>query len=124
MRVFLNSSSSGTVPGIKTTIGTTTATTTTIDTVAIPTGQAVVIMATSVARKSTNDQKGGFSREAIYCNNAGTVTRQGFVTNIFHQAQAGWDFTFVISGTNVLIRVKGAAGSTISWKCARLTLEV
>ncbi len=124
MKLYLGSSSSGVIAGIKKTVSTTNATVTTIDTVPIPTGQMVMLTAKVVARKSTNDQQGFFDVIAGYCNNAGTVSIQGVVNYQDRQTQATWNVTFVISGTNVLIRVKGAAGATISWKCARQTLKV
>ena len=125
MQVFPNSSSSGTITGHKTTVATTDATVTTIDTIEVPTGQAILLNARVISRNDAFDEKGGFDVEAVYCNDTGTVTLQGVApTNLFKQAQAGWNVTFVISGTNVLIRVKGAAATNIDWKCARQTLKV
>ncbi len=117
------SGSGGSATPAITTKSTTNATVTTIDTVAIPTGKAVLIKADIVGIKDDFSTKGGFTVEAIYANNAGTVTLQG-ITNIFKQAETNWAVTFVISTTNVLIRVKGLAANNISWKCARNTLEV
>ena len=60
MKLYLGSSSSGVIAGIKKTVSTTNATVTTIDTIPIPTGQMVMLTAKVVARKSTYDQKGFF----------------------------------------------------------------
>ena len=105
-------------------VSTTNATVTTIDTVPIPTSKAIMIKAKVVGIKDDFSAKGGFEVEAIYANNAGTVTLQGIVNNIHKQAAAGWNVTFVISSTNVLIRVTGAAATNISWKSLRTTILV
>ncbi|NHZ84276.1 MAG: hypothetical protein GWP19_00155 [Planctomycetia bacterium] len=103
---------------------TTTAAIQTIDTVPIPTDKAVKITADVVAKKDDITEQGGFVKQAQFANNSGTVTKQGATGSLFHEAQAGWDVTFVISGTDVLIKVTGAAATNIDWKCSRITLEV
>lgn len=105
-------------------VSTTDATVTTIDTVPISTNQVLMIKAKVVAKKDDFAMKGGAEVVGAYANNAGTVTRQGFVGNIFAQIEATWTVTLVISGTNVLVRVKGAAGTNISWKCNRTSVGV
>ena len=105
-------------------VSTTDATVTTIDTVPVPTNQVLMIKAKVVAKKDDFAMKGGAEVVGAYANNAGTVTRQGFVGNIFAQIEATWTVTLVISGTNVLVRVKGAAGTNISWKCQRTSVGV
>ena len=110
--------------GTETTVSTTDATLTTIDTVAIPTDKAVLTRAELVAIKDDQTEKAGFLIEAIYANNSGTVTLQGSVSYIHRQMPTGWDVTFVISGTDVLIRVAGNAATNIDWKCSRTTLSV
>ena len=115
--------SGGSSGGAVTTKSTTNATVTTIDTVPVSVNKGLLIKAKVIGIKDDFTEKGGFEVQAAYANNAGTVTLQG-ITNIFKQAQAGWAVTFVISGTNVLIRVTGAAATNISWKCIRTTVEV
>ncbi|NHZ84986.1 MAG: hypothetical protein GWP19_03795 [Planctomycetia bacterium] len=110
--------------GAVTTKTTTTAAIQTIDTVPIPTDKVVKISVDVSAKKDDLTEKGGFIKEAIFANNSGTVTKQGATGSLFHEAQAGWDVTFVISGTDVLIRVTGAAATNIDWKSSRVTLEV
>ena len=124
MQVIIGTGALGTGSFGETTKDTTNATITTIDTIVVPTGQAILLNAKLISRKDDYTEKGGFDMEAVYCNNAGTVTLQGLITNIFKQAQAGWAVTFVISGTNVLIRVAGAAATNISWKCQATTIPV
>jgi len=105
-------------------VSTTGATTTTIDTVPVPTDSGLLIQAKVVGIKDDFAMKGGFKVIGMFANNTGTVTRQGFVGNVFAQTEAGWIVTLVISGTNVLIRVKGAAATNISWKCQRTSVGV
>ena len=126
MQVFINSSSSGTAASIKTTLSTTDATVTTIDTVPIPTDQIVILTAKVVSKKDDLTLTGYYDIICGYTNNSGTVTINGggVVNYQDRQTPAGWNVTFVISGTNVLIRVKGAAATNVDWKCARQTLKV
>ncbi len=107
-----------------TTVSTTDGTITTIDTVPIPTDQVLLISAKIVSIKDDFASKAGLEIEAIYANSSGTVTLQGAVNYQHRQVPIGWDVTFVISGTNVLIRVVGNAATNIDWKCSRQTLTV
>lgn len=107
-----------------TTKTTTTAAIQTIDTVPIPTDKAVKITVDVSAKKDDLTEKGGFKKEAIFANNSGTVTRQGAVGNLFDEGPAGWVVSFVVSGTNVLVRVITGAAINVDWKCSRVTLEV
>ncbi len=110
--------------GAVTTVSTTDGTITTIDTVPVPTDEAILISAKIVAVKDDITLKSGIEIEAIYANNSGTVTLQGAVNYQHRQVPAGWDVTLVISGTDVLIRVVGNAATNIDWKCNRVTLGV
>lgn len=105
-------------------VETTDATVTTIDTVPIPTGKAVLISAKVVSIKDDYTEKGVFEIEAGYANSGGTVTLQGSVHYQHRTRPSGWNVTFLISGTNVLIQVTGVAATKISWMCSRKTIEV
>ena len=115
---------SGILGGAVTIVSTTGATTTTIDTIPIITNSGLLIQAKVVGIKDDHAMKGGFKLIGMFANDSGTVTRQGFVGNVFAQTEAGWIVTMVVSGTNVLIRVKGAAATNISWKCQRTSVGV
>ncbi len=117
-------SGGGAAGGVVTSVSTTDGTLTTIDTVAIPASEALFISAKIVAIRDTLAEKSVIEIEAGYANNAGTVTIAGAVNYQHRQVPAGWDVTFVISGTNVLIRVAGNAATNIDWKCNRVTLGV
>lgn len=124
MDIIRKKTASGGSGGAVTAVSTTDGTLTTIDTVAVPTSEAILISTKIVAVRDTVAEKAGLEIEAIYANNAGTVTLQGAVNYQHRQVPAGWDVTFVISGTNVLIRVAGNAATNIDWKCNRNTLGV
>ena len=117
-------SSSSTPTGIKTTKSTTDAMITTIDTVPIPTDTAVKVRVELTAKKDDVTEKAGFEVVGQYANNSGVVTLQGAVIYKYRQVPEGWDVLFVISGTNVLIRVVGNTATNIDWKCNRVTLGV
>lgn len=110
--------------GVETTKTTTTAAVQTIDTIPIPTDEAHKIIVGVTCKKDDLTEKGGFMKQAIFANNSGTVSRQGAVNNMFHEAPAGWDVTFVILGTDVLVQVETGAVVNADWKCNRVTLEV
>ena len=124
MQIILSASSTGAGSATESTVSTTDGTLTTIDTVAVPTDEAILIKAEIVSIKDDATEKAGLVIEAIYANNSGTVTLQGAVNYIHRQVPAGWNVTFVISSTNILIRVTGNAATNIDWKCARYTLGV
>lgn len=124
MEIIRKQTAGGGSGGAVTTVSTTDGTLTTIDTVAVPTSEAIFISAKIIAVRDTVAEKAGLEIEAIYANNAGTVTLQGAVNYQHRQVPAGWDVTFVISGTNVLIRVAGNAATNIDWKCNRNTLGI
>ena len=115
---------SGLTSGASTAVSTTDATLGTIDTIPVPTSKVIMIKAKVVGIKDDFAMKAGAELIGVYANNAGTVTLQGFVNNVHSQLEATWTVTLVISGTNVLVRVKGAAGTNISWKCVRTSVSV
>ncbi len=117
-------SGGGAAGGVVTSVSTTDGTLTTIATVAVPASEVILIKADIVAIKDDVTEKAGIIVYAVYANNAGTVTLQGGVKYPHREVPTGWDVTFVISGTNVLIRVAGNVATNIDWKCNRVTLGV
>ena len=87
MRAIKGSGADG--GGAVTIISTANATITTIDTVPIPNNKALVLNAVVVGVKDDFTEKGGVDVEAVFCNNAGTVTMQGPATYLYSQLQAG-----------------------------------
>ena len=48
---------------------------------------------------------------------SGTVTINAVDTELTQEDQAGWDCTLDVSGSNIRVRVTGAANNTIDWAC-------
>lgn len=107
---------------------TTTATVTTIYTLAIPLSTIVLIHGFIVARRTGGaagavDDGAGYEFKGVYKNVAGTTTLIGTATiTAIGESQVGWDVTLVPSGANLLIRVTGALNNNISWLMPHLNI--
>jgi len=104
------------------TINTTDATITTLQTIAIPTDTVYMIEARITCRKTAGAGVGtigngnGYIRVACYANIGGVVTISGVVQSSFTGEGIGaFNATLTISGTNVLVRVTGAANDDVTW---------
>lgn len=113
------------------TVNTTDATVTTIQTIAIPTDKVLMIETRVTARKTagagvgTVNDGNGYVRTATFANIAGVVTLSGAVqTSYTGEGIAAFNVTLVISGTDVLIRVTGAANDDVTWNSITRTYEV
>ena len=104
------------------TVATVNATVTTLQTIAIPLNTVVTIKTNVKARKTAGGGVGiigqgcGYERIATYQNIAGVVTIAGAVQASYTgEAIGAFDATLTISGTNVLVRVTGAAADNVTW---------
>ncbi len=104
------------------TVTTSDATLTTLQTIAIPTDTVVTIKTNIKARKTAGAGTGtlgqgcGYERIATYQNIAGVVTIAGVVQSSYTgEAITAFDVALNISGTNVLIQVTGAAADNVTW---------
>lgn len=93
----------------------------TIDSIAIANETSVLLIVKASAKRTDTDYTGGFIFEGQFANNDGTLTQVGSTTYTFRQRQQiplfpKWNSYFLISGTNVLILVKGNNGHTVDWK--------
>lgn len=95
---------------------TTDATVTTAATYTPADGTVVTVVAVVSARLSTGASAAGYVRTATF-RRAGATTSIVGAVGTPHTAEdvAGWDCTIDASGTDVRVRVTGAAASTISW---------
>lgn len=90
--------------------------------VSIPENESFIIYAFVVARRTggtagTDDDSAAYIRSACYKDVAGTPTLVGAIQNIYTaEDQAGWDCTFVVSGTDVFVQVTGALNNNVSWR--------
>lgn len=103
---------------------TTNATVTTLHTIATSSNSRYMVEAKVLATRTAgaagaNGDMASYHIEAAYKNVAGTVSiASGSVAVLSSfESQAAWDCTFTISGTNILLRVTGAASNDISWTC-------
>lgn len=108
---------------------TTNATNTAAQYIAVPTNKTVFIDSIVVARRTggsggaTGDSawyrlQGGFK------NIAGTVSLIGTSDLIGGEDQAGWNVSYAISGTDIVLTVTGAANNNITWESTVSTYEV
>ncbi len=103
------------------TVNTTNATATTLATIAT-TANTVMFVEAWVTAIRTGGTAGAVNDCATYIrrarikNNGGTVTVT-VAAELTSEDQAGWDATFVVSGTNVNLSVTGALNNNVTWKC-------
>jgi hypothetical protein len=104
------------------TIPTVGAATVTLQTIAIPLNTVYMIEARITARKTAGIGVGaigdgnGYIRTACYANIAGVVTLSGALqTSFTGEGITAFNATFTISGTDVLVRVTGAANDNVTW---------
>jgi len=102
-----------------TAVSTTNATVTTIMTLGTS-SNTTYMLKTEIVGKRTGGASGAANDGAVYVrsarikNNAGTVTINDLQTDFTSEDQ-DWDGTITFSGTNVLVRVTGAASNNIDW---------
>lgn len=101
-------------------VATTDATVTTIETIAIAASNTYLIESRIVARRTggtggTADDGAVYIRRAMVTTKAGTVTISAVQDELTQEDQAGWDATFTVSTTNILIQVTGALDNNITW---------
>lgn len=110
------------------TANTTDATVTTLQTIATS-SNSILGIEVKVAGLRTGGASGTTNDSAYYVlhgmakNNSGTVTISTVVSSEFED-QSGWDADLVASGTNILVRVTGAAGNNISWRASTQTISI
>jgi hypothetical protein len=70
------------------------------------------------------DEMAGYKRIAAFKNDGGTLTLLGSVAATFTaETTSGWDVTLDASGTNIRVRLTGAASTDISWQIAPRVIE-
>ena len=108
---------------LKTEISTTNATATTIQTISIPTDTGIMIISYVLSRKTSGAGAGvgntgdvnAYKRTAKAKNVGGTVTMGSISSDFTSEDIAAFNATFVISGTNILIRVSVALNDNVDW---------
>jgi hypothetical protein len=99
-------------------LNTTGATETTLCSFATESDKTYLVVARVVAREiDGGNEAAGYVRIGTFHNDGGTLALVGSVT-ASHTAEitAGWDCTLDASGTNIRVRVTGAADTSVLWK--------
>lgn len=110
------------------TVSTTDATATAIATVAVAADTTVLIGA-RIAGRRTGGSSGaagdsaGYEINGVAKNIAGTVSIVAQAVAFTAEDQAAWNVALAVSGTDILIRVTGAANNNVAWVMAGQTLE-
>jgi hypothetical protein len=107
-------------PAVSGSVATTDATATTIATVAIPTATTVMVSADIVARRTggssgTAGDGAAYRLMAAVKNISGTLTIISQSLTFTAEDQAAWTAAAAVSGTNLLIKVTGAANNNVDW---------
>ncbi len=106
---------------IQNAVNTTDATVTTASTIAITASKTYVIETRCTARRTGGaggaaEDAAGYIFRGTYKTVAGTVTLVGALNADYTaEDQAAWACTQVINGTNVEVRVTGAANNNVTW---------
>lgn len=120
----LSTTNQGTRFRIPATVTTTDATVTTLTTYTTASDTAYTIQATVTAVQDTGATVASYVMYGTFRNDSGTLTQRG-VTTYSHTVEdtAGWDCVYDTSGTDVRVRVTGAAATNIRWQ-AHLRISV
>jgi hypothetical protein len=95
-------------------------------TLSMPDDTVWLLRVLSVGRRTDGAARGGYLRDAIvYREAAGNATIQGTVsTPLTRESVTAWDVTIGVSGSNVLINVRGATGQTVNWNVVYTVEEI
>lgn len=96
---------------------TTDATVTTLMNIAATASRTTYIDVWVTAIRSTLAEGAAYRIRAAFRNNAGTVTQIGASFIDVMEDVAGWNAIVDINGTNIRVRVTGAAATTVNWAC-------
>ncbi len=110
----------GLIPYIDT-VSTTDATVTTLATIPADVDTTMLIDGIVVGRRTggssgTDEDGAGYVLRAAVTNIAGTATIISQAADFTSEDQAGWAATFVASGSDILVRVTGAANNNVNWR--------
>jgi hypothetical protein len=99
-------------------VNTTDATQTTAATFSTKTNKAYGVVAKVTATETVDfDEQAFYIRTALFKNDGGTLALVGSVgTPTTIESTSGWDVTLDASGTDIRVRVTGAAATVMTWK--------
>lgn len=71
------------------------------------------------------DEAAGYTSYGAFLNDGGTLAIIGAVAATFNaEVTAGWAITMDASGTNIRVRITGAAATVVTWQLAADVLEI
>jgi hypothetical protein len=108
-------------------VNTTDATQTTAATFTTRSNKAYKAIAKIIATETADfDEIGDYWLEAAFKNDGGTLSLVGSVRSIHtaNESTAGWDATIDASGSDIRVRVTGAADTAITWLVQLEVIEV
>lgn len=91
---------------------------------------SVMLLRSNVAGYRTGGTAGAVGDSAAYTrsarikNIAGVVTINDLFSDFASADQVAWDATFIVSGSNILVQVNGAANNNIDWQSQTFQLAV
>lgn len=100
-------------------VNTTDATVSTVATISTGSNRVYMVIAKVVAMTTDiTTQQAAYTRTALFKNVAGTLSLVGAVTaNTTIETDSAWDCTLDASGTDMRVRVTGAAATNVIWHC-------
>lgn len=109
-------------------VATTNATATTIETIATTTDTSLLVDALVCGRRTggaagSAGDAAGYAISALAKNVAGTVTIVAQSITFTGESQAAWTVAFAVSGTSLLLQVTGAANNNVNWTASGRALE-
>jgi hypothetical protein len=110
-------------PSVSGAVNTTDATVTTVGTIPTTSNTTLLVDCNIVGRRTGGSSGSagdgaGYLVRAVAKNVAGVVTIIGQATTVIGESQAAWDAVAAVSGTDIVLRVTGAANNNISWACS------
>jgi hypothetical protein len=90
----------------------------TIATINTDDDEVIGLIINIIAIDDANDNAAHYFFPGSFNNEDGTLSHIAVYTNMFHDVwnNANWDHQFVISGTDILIQVKGDTDETVEWQ--------
>jgi len=107
-----------------TTVQTTDATQTTIDSFTLDDEETYMVQISVVGTKDDGSDRAGAILSALLYRDGGSATIQGVVQSMLEvYSDSNWSIDITVSGNDVRASVTGLAATTINWKCSMQFIE-
>lgn len=86
----------------------------------------IELLASAIRTDGGGESRAGFHRRALMVRvGAGNVNREGLIqTDFSRKTTDTYDATIDVSGSDVIILVRGKTGHTVNWKCKHMVIGV